>query len=324
MDYRHVGKSGLKVSPICLGTMNLGPRVDDATSMRILDAAFDAGIQFFDTADTYGRRSGRGTEELLGRWFSQSPGRRAQAVLATKVCGRTGTGPNDSGLSARHIREACEASLRRLNVDHIDLYQMHHVDWDTPWEETQEAMQRLARQGNIGYLGTSNFPAWMLAKACESMRARGGPGLICEQSVYNLANRTIELEVVPACRHYGLGLLAYSPVGGGLLTGILSRNVEGNARSASLHTQQALQKSRPQIAEYETLCRDLGHPPAVVALAWLLSQPSAPIPVIGPRTLEHLELFLTALELDLGPSTLAELEEIFPGPGGEAPEAYTW
>lgn len=323
MEYTNLGRSGLKVSRLCLGTMNFGPLTGEADSFAIMDRALESGINFFDTANVYGWRRGKGvTEAILGRWLAQGDGRREQVILATKVYGSMGDGPNERGLSAYHIRQACEDSLRRLQSDHIDLYQMHHVDRETPWEEIWQAMEQLVREGKILYVGSSNFAGWHIAQAQAAASARQFMGLVSEQSLYNLSARMIELEVIPACRAYGLGLLPWSPLGGGLLAGALGRASDG--RRASEQVQERTERHRAQLESYESLCRELGEEPAEVALAWLLHNPAVTAPIIGPRTLEHLGGGLRALEIKLPEDVLARLNEIWPGPGGEAPEAYAW
>ncbi|MFL6072837.1 MAG: aldo/keto reductase, partial [Mycobacteriales bacterium] len=290
----------------------------------IMDAALEQGLNFFDTANVYGWWLGKGlTEEIIGRWFAQGGGRREKVVLATKVYGEMTDWPNDSRLSARSIRLACDASLRRLQTDYIDLYQMHHVDRDTPFEEIWEAMDVLRQQGKIVYVGSSNFAGWHLAKANETAKARNSFGLVSEQSLYNLAERTAELEVLPAAQDYGMGVIPWSPLAGGVLSGILRRDVSGG-RSADSHAQDGLEKVRPRVEEYEKFCGELGAQPAIVALAWLLHQPAVTAPIIGPRTPEQLTSALEALEFTLDSGTLAKLDEIWPGPGGTAPEAYAW
>ena len=323
MEYTRLGRSGLRVSPLCLGTMNFGPETTEEESHRILDAALDAGINFIDTANVYGWRKGEGwTEQIIGRWFSQGGGRRDKTVLATKLYGSMSDWPNDTFLSARNIRRACEGSLRRLQTDHLDLYQMHHVDRATPWEEIWQAMEVLAAQGKVVYVGSSNFAGWHLAQAQEAAAARHFMGLVSEQSLYNLLERTVELEVLPAARAYGLGVIPWSPLGGGLLGGILRKEREG--RSASARTQERLDRERPRIEAFEALCDELGEQPADVALAWLLAQDGVTGPIIGPRTVDQLQGSLRALEVRLDDEALGRLDELFPGPGGQAPEAYAW
>ena len=323
MDYTTLGRTGLKVSRLCLGTMNFGPKTNEADSFKIMDKALAFGINFFDTANVYGWKLGEGiTEQIVGRWFAQGGGRREKVVLATKVFGRMGEWPNTSHLSALHIRRACDESLKRLQTDHIDLYQMHHIDRNTPWEEIWQAMEVLVAQGKIIYAGSSNFAGWHIARAQESARARRFMGLVSEQSLYNLKDRMVELEVVPACKAYGLGLIPWSPLGGGLLGGVLQKIKEG--RRAEKDTQKEIEELRPKLEAWETWCKELGEKPADVALAWLLHNPVVTAPIIGPRTLEQLADAARALEIKLDEATLKKIDAIWPGPGGEAPEAYAW
>ncbi|HEY2284564.1 MAG TPA: aldo/keto reductase [Streptosporangiaceae bacterium] len=324
MDYTHLGRSGTSVSRICLGTMNFGALTEPADAHVIMDQALEQGINFWDTANTYGRPRAEGvTEQVLGDWFRGAPGRRDKVVLATKLYGGKGEWPNDRFLSAVNIRRSCEDSLRRLGTDHIDLYQMHHVDRSTPWPEIWEAMSVLRAQGKIIYVGSSNFAGWHLAQAQEAARAFGSFGLVSEQSLYNLAERTVELEVLPACQGYGLGILPWSPLHGGLLGGVLRKQAEGGRRSAG-RAAETLEQLRDQLGAYEDFCAELGEEPAVVGLAWLLHQPAVTAPIVGPRTLEHLDGALRALKVNLDAAALARLDTIFPGPGGSAPEAYAW
>jgi aryl-alcohol dehydrogenase-like predicted oxidoreductase len=323
MNYVHLGRSGLKVSRLCLGTMNFGPETTEADSWIIMDHALELGINFFDTADVYGWEVGEGiTEQIIGRWLAQGGGRREKVVLATKVFGRMGDWPNQSRLSALHIKQACEASLRRLQTDYLDLYQMHHVDRHTPWEEIWQAMEQLSREGKVLYVGSSNFAGWHLAQAQEMAKHRNFLGLVSEQSLYNLNDRMIELEVIPACEAYGIGLIPWSPVARGLLAGALEPVASG--RRADEDLRKSVEKYRPRLEAYEQLCRELGKEPAHVAMAWLLHQPAVTSPIIGPRTLDQLNGTTRALELSLSSETLKRLDEIFPGPGGPAPEAYAW
>ncbi len=323
MDYRHLGRTGLKVSPLCLGTMNFGPETSEQDSHAIMDAALERGVNFFDTANVYGRQPGEGvTEQIVGRWLEHNPGNRDKIVLATKVYGKMGDGPNDQKLSAYHIRKACEDSLRRLKTDHIDLYQMHHIDRATPWEEVWQAMEGLVREGKVLYVGSSNFAGWNIAQANTLAAGRHFMGLVSEQSLYNLSARMIELEVIPACQALGLGLIPWSPLGGGLLGGALQK-AEGGRRAGE-NMQKQIDKHRPQLERYEALCKELGESPADVALAWLLHQPAVTAPIIGPRTAEQLDGALKALDIRLTDETLKTLDDIWPGPGGQAPEAYAW
>ena len=326
MQYAHLGRTGAKVSRLALGTMNFGWHTDEPTSQSIMDAALDAGINFFDTADIYGAGA---SEEILGRWFAADATRRDKVVLATKLYIPLSEGPNTGGLSALHIRKACEDSLRRLQTDHIDLYQFHHIDRATPWEEIWEATERLVRDGKVIYVGSSNFAGWHLAAAQEAAKTRHFLGLVSEQSIYNLMERTIELEVLPAARHYGIGLLPWSPLAGGLLAGALAK-VSGGRRgdeSALLgHSarEQRIADNRSSLEQYEALANELDATPTALALAWLLSRPGVTAPVLGPRTLDQLTGSLPALEVTLDDQTNSRLDALFPGPGGEAPDAYTW
>jgi len=323
MEYTQLGRTGLKVSRLCLGTMNFGPLTSEADSFAIMDKALELGLNFFDTANVYGWKTGEGiTEQIVGCWFAQGGGRREKVVIATKVFGRMGEWPNQGQLSALHIRQACEESLRRLQTDHIDLYQMHHVDRNSPWEEIWQAMQTLIQQGKVLYVGSSNFAAWNIVQANEAAKARHFMGLVSEQSLYNLKDRMIELEVVPACRSYGLGIICWSPLGGGLLGGVLQKIKEG--RRASKEKQKEIEEKREKLEAWETYCKELGEKPADVALAWLLHNPAVTAPIIGPRTIEQLTGSLRALKVKLNKAALTKLDEIWPGPGGEAPEAYAW
>ncbi|HVV15849.1 MAG TPA: aldo/keto reductase [Polyangia bacterium] len=324
MRYVKLGRTGLKVSRFCLGTMNFGPETSEADSFAIMDRALELGINFFDTANVYGWKKGEGvTEQIIGRWLAQGGGRREKIVLATKVYGEMGDWPNEGRLSARHVRAACEGSLRRLKTDHLDLYQMHHVDRDTPWEEIWQAMELLVQQGKVIYVGSSNFAGWHIARANEAAARRNFLGLVSEQSKYSLVERTIELEVLPACAAYGMGLIPYSPLASGALAGSGRRAGSGGRREGQWG-QTELARHRPKLEAYERFCRELGEEPADVALAWLLANPVVTGPIIGPRTREQLEGGLRALDIQLDAKQLAKLDEIFPGPRKPAPEAYAW
>ncbi|MDH4097641.1 MAG: aldo/keto reductase [Nitrospira sp.] len=323
MQYVHLGRSGVKVSRLCLGTMNFGPETSEADSFAIMDRALELGLNFFDTADVYGWKVGEGwTEQIVGRWLAQGGGRREKVVLATKVFGRMGDWPNQSRLSALHIKRACEESLRRLGADHLDLYQMHHIDRESPWEEIWQAMEQLVREGKVLYVGSSNFAGWHLAQAQELARSRHFLGLISEQSLYNLVERTVELEVIPACKAYGIGLIPWSPLARGLLAGALKPATVG--RRADEDLKKGIERYRPKLEAYEGFCQNLGEQPADVALAWLLHQPAVTAPIIGPRTMDQLNGAMRALALTLSADQLTRLDAIFPGPGGPAPEAYAW
>jgi aryl-alcohol dehydrogenase-like predicted oxidoreductase len=323
MEFTQLGRTGVKVSRLCLGTMNFGPQTEEKDSFAVMDKALELGINFFDTANVYGWKTGEGvTEQIIGRWFALGGGRREKVVLATKVYGKMGDWPNESRLSALHIRQAVDGSLKRLQTDHIDLYQMHHIDRLTPWEEIWQAMEVLVQQGKVIYVGSSNFAGWHIARAQESAGARRFLGLVSEQSLYNLKDRMVELEVLPACKTYGLGVIPWSPLAGGLLGGVLQKIKEG--RRAEKDTQKEIEEKRPQLEAWEAFCKELGEKPADVALAWLMKNPLVTAPIIGPRTMEQLTGSLRALEIKLDEEALKKLDGIFPGPGGEAPEAYAW
>lgn len=323
MEFARLGRTGLSVSRLCLGTMNFGPHTNEADSFKIMDRALELEFNFFDTANMYGGKKYEGvTEQILGRWFAQGGGRRERVVLATKCYNRMGDAPTERGLSAYHIRRACEDSLKRLQTDHIDLYQMHHVDRTAPWEEIWQAMEQLVREGKITYVGSSNFAGWHIATANQSAQNRNFLGLVSEQTKYSLACRTVELEVLPACRYYGVGVIAWSPLDGGILGGVL--NTSDGARRQREGMQKRIEKLRATLERWEALCAALGEKPADVALAWILQNPALTGPIIGPRTMDQLEGSMRALEIKLEPETLKKLDEIWPGPGGEAPEAYAW
>jgi len=322
MRHRRLGRTALQVSELCLGTMNFGPDTSEADSFELLDRALDQGIDFVDTADQCGgaRRVGA-TETILGNWLARGGERREQIVLATKLYEPMSERVNDRGLSARHIRLACEASLRRLQTDHIDAYQMHHLDRSAPWDEVWQAMETLVAQGKVIYVGSSNFAGWSIAQANEAASARHFLGLVSEQSLYNLAERTIELEVLPACAAYGLGVLPWSPLAGGLLAGALDAASSGRRSSPQMASR--IEARRPQLEAWEALCREFGESPAAVGLSWLLQRPGVTAPIIGPRTMQQLDDAVHATTVVLTDEVLARLEEIFPGPG-PAPEAYAW
>ena len=332
MDHTHLGRSGLSVSRLCLGTMNFGPHTTQDDSFAIMDSAHEQGINFFDTANVYGRggpgsgamrTTGRGaTETILGNWFAQGGGRREKTVLATKVYGSMDDWPNSGQLSALNVRRALDASLQRLQTDHIDLYQFHHVDRDTRWEEIWQALEVAVAQGKVLYVGSSNFAGWHIAQAQEAAAARHFTGLVSEQSIYNLLTRDIELEVIPAATHYGLGILPWSPLHGGLLGGVLKKDRDGKRRLVG-RAKDAVEKDRDRIQAWEDLADDLGHEPGDVALAWLLAQPAVTAPIIGPRTQDQLDAAVRALDVRLDDDARTRIDAIFPGLE-TAPEHYAW
>ena len=326
MKYARLGRSGLKVSKLCLGTMNFGVDTDEKEAYRIMDAAQDAGINFFDTANVYGWGKNAGkTEEIIGRWFAQGGGRREKVVLATKFYGDMSDetdGPNgEGGLSAYKLRRHLEGSLKRLQTDHIELYQMHHVDRNVGWDELWEAFGVAIHQGKIGYVGSSNFAGRDLVKAQYEAKASRTLGLVSEQHKYSLLCRLPELEVLPAAEELGIGVIAWSPLDGGLLSGHALKPVAGSKRAGN---PERVERHRAQLEAFEALCRDIGESEANVALAWTLVHPAMTAPIIGPRTLEQLEGALRVVELELTDDVLRRIDEIFPGPGGSAPKAYAW
>ncbi|NNL15255.1 MAG: aldo/keto reductase [Flavobacteriaceae bacterium] len=330
MKHKRLGKHGVLVSNICLGTMNFGWHTSEEDSFKIMDRALELGINFFDTADVYGWSVEHGlTEEIIGRWFAQGGGRRDAVVLATKVYNPVDRKANLSevnsdgrSLSSYKIMKHCEGSLQRLQTDRIDLYQIHHIDRECPWDETWNSFDTLMKQGKVVYAGSSNFAGWDIATACQEASRRGMMSLVSEQSIYNLDSRMVELEVIPACRHYGLGLLPWSPLAGGLLGGALQKYKVG--RRTDKEYLKQLEAKHGQLEKYENLCKKIGLPPGDVALAWLLHNPIVTAPIVGPRTVEQLESAVRAASIKLDEEVLNKLDEIFPGPGGEAPEAYAW
>ncbi|MEQ4208921.1 aldo/keto reductase [Actinopolymorpha sp. B17G11] len=320
MDFTQLGRTGLKVSRLCLGTMNFGPHTSEADAHAIMDAGHDKGINFYDTANGYGGEGHRGrTEEIIGRWFAQGGGRREKTVLATKVYGDMANNwPNSGRLSALSIRRNLDASLKRLQTDYVDLYQFHHIDRYTPWDEIWQALEVAVTQGKVLYVGSSNFAGWHIAQAQAAAEKRNYLGLVSEQSKYSLLTRAIELEVIPAAEHYGLGIIPWSPLAGGLLGGVLGK-VEGKRRQQA----EAIERHRPQLEQFESLAAELGHQPGDVALAWILAQPAVTAPIIGPRTMDQLDAAERALEIKLDDKALGRLDEIFPG-HKTAPEDYAW
>ncbi|MDN4640929.1 aldo/keto reductase [Agreia sp. PsM10] len=322
MEYTHLGRTGLRVSRVVLGTMNFGPQTSEPDSHAIMDAAHAQGVNFFDTANVYGQDLGRGaTEEIVGRFFAQGGGRREKTVLATKLYGDMSDYPNDGKLSALNIRRALDASLTRLQTDYIDLYQFHHVDRATPWEEIWQAIEVAVQQGKILYAGSSNFAGWHIAQAQEAAKARHFTGLVSEQSIYNLIVRDVEREVLPAAQAYGLGVIPWSPLQGGLLAGVLDKEADGSRRRS--RSDDELERLRPQLEKYEAFAADLGHSPAELALAWLLHQPAVTAPITGPRTMNQLDTAIASVDITLDEDALGRLDEIFPG-HKTSPEDYAW
>lgn len=330
MKYTYLGRTGLKVSRLCLGTMNFGSRTSEEEAFKIMDRALEAGINFFDTANVYGN-SDTGhcgwTEEIIGKWFALGGGRREKVVLATKVYNDMNSkldGPNSApGLSAYKIRRQLDESLKRLQTNHVELYQMHHIDRHASWEELMGTFESIVNQGKVYYIGSCNFGARHLAYAQAAADKRNFFGLVSEQHKYNLMCRLPELEVIPAIKDLGFGMMVWSPLESGLLADNIL-NPTSNVGKRAEKSKKLIPEQRKKLQAYADLCKELGEIESNVALAWLLHNPAVTCPIIGPRTVEQLENALHALEIELSEDTLLKLDEIFPGPGGEAPEAYSW
>lgn len=326
MKYTRLGKSGMKVSRLALGTMNFGPQTSEKESFEIMDRALEAGINFFDTANVYGWGVHKGyTEEIMGRWFAQGGKRREKVILATKFYNdmeNDTDGPNGPGnVSAFKLRRHLEASLKRLQTDHIELYQMHHIDRDVTWDEVWGAYEAVIAQGKVFYAGASNFAGWDIAKAQGEAEKRNFLGLVSEQHKYNLMCRLPELEVLPSAKHFGLGVIPWSPLAGGLLGGKIPN--DKNSRRASV-INDLTQTQNESLEKFDKLAEELGESQSNLALAWLLSNPAVTAPIIGPRTVNQLENSLRAVEINLDREVLDKIDQIFPGPGGDAPKAYAW
>ena len=326
MQYTYLGRTGLKVSRLCLGTMNFGPLTDEKEAFRIMDEALDNGINFFDTANMYGSflcdNGHHGwTEEIIGRWFKLGGGRRDKVILATKLYlpmeDADGLGANDSnGLSAYKIKKNLEGSLRRLQTDHIELFQMHRAERRTPWEEMWGAYESAVNDGKICYVGSSNFEAYDLCKAQWAADKRNFLGLVSEQHCYNLLTRRCEQELLPAAQELGIGIIVWSPLSQGMLGGNALKNWEEKTRRAvGGGTAEFDEKTKQKLIQFSALCEKIGEKEADVALAWLLHQPAVTCPIIGPRTIEHLRRNLPAVDIKLSQETLDELDLIFPKVG---------
>jgi len=321
----------MTVSKICLGTMHFGPKATEEESFKIMDRALEIGINFFDTANVYGAK-GR-SEEIIGNWFSQRPGSREQVVLATKVYHPMADPkiPNEErGISLYKVRKHCADSLRRLQTDHIDLYQVHHIDRRISGEEWWGIFEKLVADGDILYTGTSNFPGWGLAKFQMLAWQRGFIGIISEQTQYNLLSRIPELEVLPAGREFGIGILVYMPMAGGLLTGKLQAAEGTRTHDLEKEYHMSLGEDNQQLMGFSKLCREIGEKEHIVATAWTLMHPEVHSAIVGIRTVEQLDGIERAAELELSPEVMARLDELFdinhgrPLQKGEAPEAYAW
>jgi aryl-alcohol dehydrogenase-like predicted oxidoreductase len=332
MQYATLGRSNVSVSKICLGTMHFGGPTAEDEAFRIMDKALEMGINFFDTANVYGGKSGHGASEaIIGRWFKQGNGRRDQVVLATKVYGdmTDSQRPNEvRGVSAYKVRKHAADSLRRLQTDHIDLYQVHHLDWHISLEEFWTTFARLIDYGDVLYMGTSNFPGWSLAKFQMYAWQHGLMGFVSEQAQYNLLSRYPELEVIPAAQDFGIGIIPYMPLAGGLLTG-KQQSVQGS-RTEQVEGEYGMSLSAQQFADYNSFCQEIGEAPYIVAIAWTLANPAVSSAIVGVRTAAHLDGLDRAAELQLTPDQMARLNEIFdinkgrPLKPGAAPFAFAW
>ena len=304
IEYRRLGRTGLKVSPLCLGSMNFGWTADEETSFAVMDAFAEAGGNFIDTADVYNRwvdgHNGGESEGVIGRWL-QARGNRSQMIIATKVRGQMGPGPNDQGLSRRHIFDACDASLRRLQSDTIDLYQTHYFDADTPIDETLEALDRLVQQGKVRYVGCSNYPAWRLMEALWTSDKCGLARYNSIQPHYNLVNRAeFERELAEVCLANGIGIIPYSPLAGGFLTGKYSRDRDTDSVRAEGVRQHYFNDAGWKVLDaVRAVAVELDTTPLAVSLAWLLAQPGMTAPIFGANTVEQLQGSLAALDVDL-------------------------
>lgn len=319
MEHRSFGRSGVKVSPLCLGTMQFGWTADEKASFEVLDAAYDAGINFIDTADIYSRwidgNPGGVAESIIGKWLRKNPEKRTQVILATKVRGRMGEGPNDEGLSRKHIFSAVEQSLKRLGTDYIDLYQVHWPDESTPIEETLRALDDLINDGRVLYIGCSNYPAWRLMESLWTSDRCRLTSFISLQPHYNLVHRDeFERELEDICLKFDIGVIPYSPLAGGFLTGKYvgdqsppkgSRGATSNRIQAYLMDPHSL--STLEIVKQIALGRQKS--PSQVALRWLISRPAVVSAIIGPRDLEQLEDNLGCLSVELSDEDMQRLDE---------------
>ncbi|HEY9075308.1 MAG TPA: aldo/keto reductase [Anaerolineaceae bacterium] len=333
MEYNRLGRANVQVSKVCLGTMHFGNSTTEEEAFKIMDRALELGINFFDTANVYGGRGNHGkSEEIIGNWFT-ARGTRDQVVLATKVYGNMVDAdiPNEkNGISAYKVRRHAADSLRRLKTDRIDLYQVHHIDRTISGEEFWGMFDRLIADGDVLYMGTSNFPGWGLAKFQMIAWQRGAVGLVSEQTMYNLLNRIPELEVCPAALEFGIGVLAYMPLAGGILTGKL-KSIEGS-RTSSVEREYGVRlgSENSQLAEFSQICREIGEKEHIVATAWTLANPAVASAIVGIRTLEQLDGIERAASLRFDPDVLQRLNTLFdynhgrPLRPGPAPEAYSW
>ncbi|GAA2100342.1 aldo/keto reductase [Microlunatus panaciterrae] len=334
MEYTKLGRSNMSVSKICLGTMHFGPKADEQQSFAILDRALELGINFIDTANVYGGADDPGrSEQIIGNWFAARPGARDRVVLATKVYGPMGDSddPNEAGgFSAYKVRRHLQDSLRRLQTDRVDVYQVHHIDERVSPEEFWGTYEKAVADGDVLYAGSSNFSGWGLARFQQQAWQRGFTGFVSEQTQYNLLSRVPEMEVLPAARHFGIGVIVYMPLAGGLLTGKTQSFDGSRTRQVEEEYGISLGPDNSQFSDFSELCRQIGEPESVVATAWVLQHPAVDSAIVGIRTVEQLEGVDRAAALQLDESAMARLDEIFNinngrriGPG-ESPQAHAW
>ena len=310
MKYKNLGRTGLQVSQVCLGTMTFGAQADEKESQRIIDTAWDAGVNFFDTADVY---TDSQSEQILGKFLRD---RRSQAVIATKVRGRVGPGPNDIGLSRKHIMDSVDDSLRRLQTDYIDLYQVHSWDEDTPLEETMGALNDLVRQGKVRYIGCSNFTAWQLIKSLWISDVNNLARFESHQPRYNLLKREIELELLPACAVEGVGVIPYNPLGGGLLTGKHTRGKPPapDTRFGLREVYRDLYWQDPYLDAMEKLraiATEHGKSMIQLAIGWILANPVVTSAIVGASRADQLREPLEALDVTLGPEEMTACDRVW-------------
>lgn len=320
MEFRRLGNSGLRVSKLCLGTMAFGRWIDERQSAEVIDAAFDVGINFIDTADVYGPGQDSGkheekgvSETILGKLLGK---RRQHIVLATKVWQPMGDGPNDGGLSRKHILDAIDASLRRLQTDYIDLYQCHRFDPDVPLEETLRAFDDLIRQGKVRYIGCSNWAAWQIAKAHGLSDLKGLPRFISVQPQYSLLVRDIERELMPFCESEGVGIIPYSPIARGFLTGKYRKGEAPPENTRAAHGEPRLkllmtEKNWERVEAFRAVCAEWGMSMAHVALAWVLSKPAITSAIVGASRPFHVTDAAEAASLTLSNEQIERLDEMF-------------
>ncbi len=334
MQYNKLGRSTMSVSKICLGTMHFGPKASEQESHAILDKALDLGINFVDTANVYGGEAGRGrSEEIVGSWFAARAGARDEVVLATKVyhpMGDLGIARDETGFSAYKVRKHLADSLRRLQTDRIDLYQIHHIDEQVSAEELWGTYERIVAQGDVLYAGSSNYSGWGLARAQMQAWQRGFVGFVSEQTQYNLLSRVPEMEVLPAAQEFGIGVIVYMPLAGGLLTGKTESFDGSRTRQVEEEYGIRLGPENSQFRDFSALCREIGEPEHVVATAWVLQHPAVDSAIVGVRTVDQLDGLSRASELSLDHSAMTRLDEIFDinrgrriG-AGRSPQAHAW